>query len=370
MPPDKEKNPHPRPTLRVIADAAGVSLTTTSMALRNNPHISESTREHVQAVAKKLGYHRDAKLSTLMQHLRQESRKDKYEVLAYLPPYRDDRWKHFAQHDFYLGASKRAYELGYKIEVFYPKHEGMTEARMSQLLRARGIRGILLAGVDSPEERLDLDYQNFASLSFSYSIKEPRLHLATSDFYRGMTLALKKLKEKGYQRIGLMINPYDDAKALNLWSAAYHFYSDQIPKKQQVPVHRALRLQGNPKAWYLKHKPDAIISAGVDFPKEWDTLYRESLPEDVCFASMNIFFSDERSVGIDPDKFTVGYVGCGQLVSLLERNEIGIPESPITLTCEGHWVENYGEWLNSLGSERTHPIYEIDYHKKQEALHF
>lgn len=43
-------------TIKNIAKEAGVSVSTASRALNNNSRISEQTRQHVQAVAKKLGY--------------------------------------------------------------------------------------------------------------------------------------------------------------------------------------------------------------------------------------------------------------------------------------------------------------------------
>ncbi|MEX0346217.1 MAG: LacI family DNA-binding transcriptional regulator [Rhizobiaceae bacterium] len=45
-----------RPTLRTIAEATGLAVTTVSRALKNEPEIAKATRERVRAVADELGY--------------------------------------------------------------------------------------------------------------------------------------------------------------------------------------------------------------------------------------------------------------------------------------------------------------------------
>src|ERR1051325_9261392 len=58
------------PTMQRIADAAGVSRMTVSLALRNHPRISAATRERIRQVAERLGYHPDPEVSKLMAYLR------------------------------------------------------------------------------------------------------------------------------------------------------------------------------------------------------------------------------------------------------------------------------------------------------------
>ena len=55
----------PRPTLAHVAKAAHVSVTTASAALRGTGRVNDQTREHVQEVARKLGYRKNSGASAL-----------------------------------------------------------------------------------------------------------------------------------------------------------------------------------------------------------------------------------------------------------------------------------------------------------------
>lgn len=52
----RKSKPAARPTLRTIAEATGLAVTTVSRALKNEPEIAEATRKRVRAVADELGY--------------------------------------------------------------------------------------------------------------------------------------------------------------------------------------------------------------------------------------------------------------------------------------------------------------------------
>src|SRR5688572_14522424 len=56
--------------LRAVAEAAGVSLMTVSLALRNSPRVSSRTRTRIAQLADKLGYRPDPEISRLMSRLR------------------------------------------------------------------------------------------------------------------------------------------------------------------------------------------------------------------------------------------------------------------------------------------------------------
>lgn len=347
--------PSARPTLRVIAAKAGLSLAATSMALRNHPGVSPATRARVQALAKELGYHPDPKLASLMQHLRTQSGTEYRETIAFLSPFPDyATWKSYSQHDYYMGAVERAAELGYRVELFHLGEPGMTHERMNAMLKARGIRGLLVAGGQTSNARLELEWENFAAITFSYSLVWPILHRVTTDYYREMLSTLARLRREGFRRIGLNVRIDDDAKALSLWRSAYLLHEDSIPAEERVPINATPGGNENLAPWLKAHRPDVIVSAGCDFIRNYERAYEKSPPKSVRYVNMNIYHTDERSRGVDQDSHAVGRLACGHLTTMLQRNELGLPEQPQVISIEGKWVEDYDVWLRSLG-KRTKP---------------
>ncbi|MFD5214036.1 LacI family DNA-binding transcriptional regulator [Microbacterium sp. NPDC058345] len=64
---EQRRQPVPRPTIREVADAAGVSRSTASRALSGNGYAAPEVRERVRAVAKEIGYVVDATARSLKQ---------------------------------------------------------------------------------------------------------------------------------------------------------------------------------------------------------------------------------------------------------------------------------------------------------------
>lgn len=339
----------------MIADDTGLSLGAVSLALRDHPSISPPTRARVQAAARRLGYHPDPKLATLMRHLRTSGGADYRETIAYLSFYGShDEWRRFSQNDYYLGARDRAPGLGYQVELFHLGAPDMTAARMSRLLVARGIRGILLGPSPAPGARLALDWRRFATVTFGYSVAHPPLHRVTTDYYLGMRSALLHLEREGSRRIGLNVNARDDDKVLNLWRAAYALFQEKVPAASRVAINFTADGKGNLDEWLRHEKPDAIISAGCDFPRAYAELHGKSPPRGIRYVNLNLHHATAVSRGIDVDSYSVGRLACEHVIAMLQRNETGLPAQPNVLSFEGRWVTDHRAWLRSLRN-RTPP---------------
>ena len=357
MLPRKTAAHHPgaRPTLRLIAREAGVSLTAVSMALRNHPEISARTRARVQSVARKLGYHPDPKLSALMRHLRTQHDGVYRETLAYLSSYPSyESWKSLPHHDYYLGAAVRAQELGYRLDVCHLAAPGMTLRRISRLLEARGIRGLLIGGFERPGFVLSLDWKRFAATAFDYSLGSPALHRVTTNYYLDMLSVLRRLEGEGYRRVGLNANGDDDAKVLGLWQAAYLYFESRLPRDRRVPVNITPGGKSRLQTWLTRHRPDAIVSAGhCDFSSDYRRLHGRPVPGRIGCVNMNIAYTDGSSRGIDKLSYQVGQLACEHLVAQLQRNEVGLPTHPQTISIDGVWVEDHSAWKQNVEATRA-----------------
>src|SRR5262245_59513996 len=148
-----------RVPLRVIAEKAKVSRMTVSRALRDDPAVAKSTRRRIQKFARQLGYRPDPDLERLLEKIRLKKRGRLPNVIAWLTAY-DKRSAWRSDPSMWIcfeGATRRAAGCGYKLEEFWAKEPGVTDERLSEIIRARGIEGVIVAPLPVPQ----LVFQNF-----------------------------------------------------------------------------------------------------------------------------------------------------------------------------------------------------------------
>ena len=136
-----------RVTLADIATRAEVHVTTVSLALRNHPRLPEKTRTRIQKLAKEMGYQPDPVLQALVAYRGKVMERRNPPTLAYITNW-DTKlgWQKTTAHpEFYEGAKSKAEELGFKLDHFWMGEPGLSHTRMSKILQARGITGVLIA---------------------------------------------------------------------------------------------------------------------------------------------------------------------------------------------------------------------------------
>ncbi|WP_372796366.1 LacI family DNA-binding transcriptional regulator, partial [Pontiella sp.] len=169
----EEKNT--RITLAQIAEQLGVSTMTVSLALRNNPRISDTTREKVQQKAIELGYHPDPMLSALTHYRKASKQKIRTATLAWINPYHDPkRLRAMVEFNLYWeGAANAANRMGFNLEAFATTK--MSFARMNTVFKTRNIQGILLAAMARPQfsdpnaDYQQMPWQDYAIVRFGRS---------------------------------------------------------------------------------------------------------------------------------------------------------------------------------------------------------
>lgn len=131
-------------TLQDIAREAGVSAMTVSRVLRNQDAVRESTRERVQVAVKRLGYRPNPLVSALMTQVRRGQREDRGLQLALVHCLPAEMELAANMETFREVAREQAASLGYGLTEFYLRDVGMNMRRQLEIVRARGIRGVIL----------------------------------------------------------------------------------------------------------------------------------------------------------------------------------------------------------------------------------
>lgn len=332
-----------RTTIRDVARALGVSHTTVAMALRNDPRILPATRRMVAEAAARLGYRRDPVVSELMLQLRRAKSRPVETPLALLSawPERDGwrRWSggHFVE--FYESARARGAELGYGLEEFWLREPGMTPARMTSILRARGIRGILVLPLPEPEGRVDLGWRHFAAVTKGLSVVQPVMHRVISSHYDDLRLALARLTRRGYHKVGLVLSEPASRRVAHAWMAGYYLHQHLGPPEHWVPALLVSEAGGEAQfaKWYARHRPEAILFAHQPV-LDWVARLGLKVPRDVGIVDLAWSPEHPERSGIDLDPAAQGSAVIELLAGQLEAHEYGVPRRAKIVEVMGRWV--------------------------------
>ncbi|PAW79293.1 MAG: hypothetical protein B9S32_04920 [Verrucomicrobia bacterium Tous-C9LFEB] len=331
--------PIPVQTLGVIADKIGVSTMSVSRALSNKAGVSRELRERILRVARELGYRPNPLIGALMANVRAKSRDPVRTgtVLAFVSRAdraSDVRFEHFR------GAATAAEEQGYKLEKFIVGKSGYTPERLSEILYARHILGVLISPLATGHGHYDLDWGKFSTVVIEYTFTEPAFDRVVHDNYAAMKLILDRCRERGHRRIGLIFTTNALERTKGLYEAAYWMEQKTTRAFTALPP---LRLEAWDKAqvtrWFDQYRPQVLITSASLIQDCGDFLRRRKqvIPRDCALVNVNVA-RDTDIGGIRQDNELIGATAVRLLIDKINRNDRGIPDRPCTVLTPGLWV--------------------------------
>lgn len=331
------------PSMEMVASLAGVATSTVSRALKGDPRISRATRERVRAVTEQLGYRPNPLVTALMTQIRHAHPPVAACNLAWLDffPGADDWRADPVQRAFYTGGCAQAELIGYVISRV--RANDRPAPRLARMLRDRGIRGVLLPAVDELEgvaTKIPLPLDEFTVVSVGTRFERPALHYSSDDQYECGRLAVQKLWELGYRKIGYVGEPRVE-KIVN--GRFFAGYSATLQSELGGSVLPPLLTSNDDDivGWARGTRVDAVVSANR---RIWNVLRRAGvrLPDEIALAHLNIDDVEGAQpgdvAGVRQDNAGVGGNAVELLVNLLYRNEVGVPLHPRGVQVHGTWV--------------------------------
>lgn len=329
--------------MREIALELQLSATTVSLALRNSPLVALATRERVQDCARQKGYLLNPFVSTLMSRVREGRRARYQETLGWLNLWeREDQFTTAEYHrQVWGGASERASELGYRIDSFWLREPKMTQPRLQSILKARGIRGLLIPPLPVSCGHITLNWKEFSTIALSYSVTRPRLHRIVPDHYGNMQMILRNLLRRGYQRPGLLLEEHYDERGEKRLSAAFSLFQQRLAARDRVPV-LVCPTEGHApacKRWLKKYRPDCVITQGIFRHVRELEIGDPDYSKGLGVVLVGFAHTDAGFAAISENPTQIGAMGVNHLAALINRQERGLPSLPHTLSIPGTWVE-------------------------------
>jgi LacI family transcriptional regulator len=324
-------------TMMQVADAAGVSVATVSYSLRGHPRIPRATATRIQALARKLGYRPNPRVASLMAHIRRGKPVTMGERLAFV--WIDAEEKERPYRKTFDAVCARATQLGYAIEEFWRRTPGMSDARLQQIILARGITGVLISPsiMANPRIRLDWDWCSFAPVIVGTAESIPELHHASQNHYAAMRLVMLKLAARGKRRMAVLLSRGVDERARRAWSAAFLAYHPQPDKARELLFQDDADSAGQARSWLRQARPDAIIDGCGPIEALLNDGWKR--PKNVQVVLLRWVKNKWNFGGIDQCEEVVAANAVDLLVSQLRNNERGVPESVKMLSVPGKWIE-------------------------------
>jgi LacI family transcriptional regulator len=342
---------NPRPSIRDVAQHAGVSHTTASLALRGDIRITTATQRRVEKAAVTIGYCRHPVVAELMAQLRTLKVRPGTATLGFITawPTRDG-WRESSNHRrFFEGVEARAYKMGYKVEVFWLREQGMSSRRMSQILCTRDIRGLILNSLPKAHGHLSLEWRHFACVAKGLTIARPRLHRVISSHFEDMRLTMHQLKRHGYRRPGLVLDTRLDTRVDRAWLAAHLLHHHDLPTRDRVPplILMSDKEAGKFARWFKQHRPEVVVFSGLPVPS-WVAQLGFHVPDEVGLVQLDWSSEAAPIAGIDADGEALGVAAVDLLIGQLQANEFGVPRREKIVVVGGRWVPG-----NSLLHQRV-----------------
>jgi len=252
-----------KPTIKNIADKAGVSTATVSLVLNERPGVSADTRELVKATISDLNYFPKRSASQL-------ARKQTGNIGFIL-------WEdHFSEIEMFysqcfLGMEHAARDSDYYILLTTVKLDFKPSSDLPRFLKFEDVDGVVLAGRVPHNLVKLLDKRKIPFVLLDYDIPGQKYNKVLVDSYSGVYSAVKELAKKKRQHIGYIGGSADHPSIAERFRAYKEALSDfglnkaessgDLVYESNSEITREIGIEGIKALLAKKHPLDAVICA-------------------------------------------------------------------------------------------------------------
>jgi len=338
----------PRTTMKDVALKVGVHPTTVSLALRNSSQLPLATRQRIQAVARKMGYHQDPMLSALVAYRDNVSLHKSQPEIAMIFDFQSPgelaqaapSYRHFL-----TGATRKAEELGYKIQpCFFEGPSRLAEGRrIGRILVSRGVKGAILCAFRPITTGFEFDWDQFSVVQIESQHLALPLHNVSTDQLMMAREAVRRLAQRGYRRIGIAVGRDEEIYLDHAFTMGFYGEASLHPELKLAPVlvlpnGEALeKIAPTLRQWIRRHRIEAIISNWNSIPAVLAASRARGTP-DPALIVLGLTPDQSQFDGIMQRDTEVGERAMEQLAMLLKTNQTGCLASPNRTLVPGEWI--------------------------------
>lgn len=217
----------------------------------------------------------------------------------------------------------------------------MRPGRFSDILRARGIHGVILGRLPVSLHGLDLEWEWFSCVALGLTLETPQLHHVAENHFFTTRHAMQQCIDRGYRRIGFGFStPNDYPRVGDRWIGGYLCQQRRLDPADRIPIY-----EGDPGnrsefiAWFKRWRPDALLVSVATAVIKWLKEAGYRVPEDVGVVELRNERPELGHAGVYYVPAKIGALGVETLVGLIHRGERGIPTDPHEALLRGRWLE-------------------------------
>lgn len=326
-------------TLRDLAQKAGVSLATVSRALRDDPVTATATREKVRKVADEMGYRPDPALQVLIERRWHGRRSGEGMNIGFIYDSKSPLAE-TNRHE-YRRFRESAASLGYTL-IDEDLRSYKSTPKLIQRMRAKGVTAVVFALIEEIAYDLDSICENFAAVSVNVSNWQPSCPVVMHDEFRGIERGWRRLKQHGYERIGVLFHDYPESYSMDQRMGAVlcrqHYTR---PASARIPFLLYRRTGDEEKKirkWIERNQPEVILSD--DHEDLW-MLERMGyrIPQDFAYATINMWNPDQVGIIAGYFRDNVALFNRGlKLINLMVRSgQTGASQGDLVEMVRGKW---------------------------------
>ncbi|PAW79932.1 MAG: hypothetical protein B9S32_00990 [Verrucomicrobia bacterium Tous-C9LFEB] len=327
-----------RITTKDIARTLGLNPSTVSRALHNHPQIAASTKEAVQSAARRLGYHEDPSLKSLVSYRWAPRNRAGLTSIALILETSKPGDYHPGELEAIEQCKLGATDLGYTVETF-ALSDYRNPAALSKVLYHRGISGVLIGRTTRSHdpERFFFDWSKFAVVAVDAGATGFLCHNVLANHICAVGRLWRTLLAKGYCRVGAVLQNDLTRRLHSHEIGAYSYGQLNLPASKRIPICNAHPHSepGEIVRWARRHRPEVVISR---YEETLEVLRAAGLriPETMHFVALELLESRGETAGFEYVKscYTEAVV---QLDALLRLNRMGIPPRRYVLLIDPPW---------------------------------
>lgn len=333
----------PRVTLKDVAEAAGLSVSTVSLALRGRGKLKSQTVAEIRQLAEQMGYVPDPLLSALAAGRFRDQVSAGGIPLAVLRFPISRGMAIFPREDLaeaLLAESRRA---GFFPQIFDQRQIEQSPA-FFRMLYHRGVLGIVILG-QAPLEYFSEPalWRHFCVVGCGRYEHTLPVHTVRFDIFRSVLMVWEKLVALGHRRIGFALGrhatPIEDDEARNGAAMALSHFR-RSGKSRVSPYLGEFNDTQSLVEWYQKSRPDAVVGFHQGQYRE---LVRSGaqFPRDASFVLLNVpkLHRGTHVAGLHQNAGEIARQSISFLDQLVRHNDRGIPERPCHMLIPPQWVD-------------------------------